>query len=341
MNIDDFIVTAKEVIYALKQDSLSRRESSSIEFKETYRSGPYERFSKSLAAFANNSGGMIIFGIKDSPRIPLGLDKSVKFNEDRFRNIANNHFYPELEWEFKEFDLDKETYGLLLIHEGEQKPHVCIKQWSNEVTDGVIYYRYRGENLAIRSADLIKLLESRLRKELLSMSEQVSTIAKAKPQNTAVLDLDKGKITGSAGNLYIENDLLGKVKFIKRGKLSSRGSPTLRVIGDVQPVKTVLSEDSDAVPIQINESNFLRYTPMTYNDIMSELTKSVVGFSRTNEFFKVFKSLREDQQEKTTYLRKLNPSNKSEVGKWWYSVQFIQLVKARLDEVGLFKEHMK
>jgi len=34
-----------------------------------------------MAAFANNRGGIIIFGVKDNPRIPIGIRK------EKFDNI--------------------------------------------------------------------------------------------------------------------------------------------------------------------------------------------------------------------------------------------------------------
>ena len=54
---------------------LKQRESSTIEFKESFNFGNMPKYSKTMAAFANNKGGYILFGIKDSPRELIGTDK--------------------------------------------------------------------------------------------------------------------------------------------------------------------------------------------------------------------------------------------------------------------------
>ena len=46
-----------------------------------------------------------------------------------------------------------------------------------------------------------------------------------------------GEVSGERGKFVIDEDLLGKVKFITEGRLNeSSGAPTLRVVGDVVPM---------------------------------------------------------------------------------------------------------
>ena len=55
------------------------RESVHLEFKESFNGNAYDKYMKTMAAFANNSGGYIVFGISDSPRTAKGLsEKSLK-----------------------------------------------------------------------------------------------------------------------------------------------------------------------------------------------------------------------------------------------------------------------
>lgn len=49
------------------------REGSTIEFKESYNHAGMAQYFKTMAAFANNSGGYIIFGVGDRPRRLIGL----------------------------------------------------------------------------------------------------------------------------------------------------------------------------------------------------------------------------------------------------------------------------
>ena len=49
------------------------REGSTIEFKESYNHSGMAQYFKAIAAFANNNGGYILFGVGDKPRRLLGL----------------------------------------------------------------------------------------------------------------------------------------------------------------------------------------------------------------------------------------------------------------------------
>ena len=51
-----------------------------MEFKESFNWSSKDKYAKSIAAFANNLGGFIIFGIKNNPRDLVGL-KSNNFDE--------------------------------------------------------------------------------------------------------------------------------------------------------------------------------------------------------------------------------------------------------------------
>ena len=60
---------------------LSRRESYDLEFKQSFHYGDsLVDYIRSLVGMANNRGGRIIFGVKDSPREPIGLINA-KFDE--------------------------------------------------------------------------------------------------------------------------------------------------------------------------------------------------------------------------------------------------------------------
>ena len=52
------------------------RESQTLEFKESFNFAGLEEYLKDFAAFANNKGGILVFGVTDSPnREPKGLSK--------------------------------------------------------------------------------------------------------------------------------------------------------------------------------------------------------------------------------------------------------------------------
>lgn len=85
------------------ENYIKARESTTIEYKESYNHGSMAQYFKTMAAFANTDGGYIIFGITDSPRTFKGLSdkgklqfENIKIEE--FTNNLNEYFQPSIKW---------------------------------------------------------------------------------------------------------------------------------------------------------------------------------------------------------------------------------------------------
>ena len=52
-------------------------ESSNVEFKEKVEYGKPKSWLKSVSAFANSNGGILLFGIRDVDKLPIGLNDVV------------------------------------------------------------------------------------------------------------------------------------------------------------------------------------------------------------------------------------------------------------------------
>ena len=53
---------------------LKKRESYNLEYKQNFQLGDnLLKYIKTLVGMANNKGGQIIFGVQDSPHVPLGM----------------------------------------------------------------------------------------------------------------------------------------------------------------------------------------------------------------------------------------------------------------------------
>ena len=53
--------------------TLKSRESATVEFKQAFNKNSFSKYAKTMSAFANHRGGSIIFGVKDRPRMLIGL----------------------------------------------------------------------------------------------------------------------------------------------------------------------------------------------------------------------------------------------------------------------------
>ncbi|MFT7593075.1 MAG: putative HTH transcriptional regulator [Paracoccaceae bacterium] len=69
------MIDKKEIIsfLAVKGPHLFHRESQTLEFKEQFNFAGLADYLRDFAAFANNRGGYLIFGVADSPRVASGL----------------------------------------------------------------------------------------------------------------------------------------------------------------------------------------------------------------------------------------------------------------------------
>jgi predicted HTH transcriptional regulator len=98
---------------------LKKRESFDLEYKENFQLGDnLVKYIKTLAGMANNKGGIILFGVKDSPHIPLGMQNN-KFTEIDPRKIdkeIREYFSPELIWETYIQIFDNKSFGTALRH---------------------------------------------------------------------------------------------------------------------------------------------------------------------------------------------------------------------------------
>ncbi len=224
------------------------RESSSLEFKESFGWASLPKYLKTSAAYANTKGGYIVFGIANKPHRLCGLSgTSLKLFEDidpeKMSRNFNEHFAPEIEWTIQEYELQGKVFGILYIHEAKDKPVVCTKDVGKYLKESDIYYRYRGRSERIKYPELRAMLEAKRESEQRLWMQHLENIARIGVREAGIFDLHTGSVTGSGGSFLIDESLLGQLSFIKEGEFSEvKGKPTLKLIGHVEPlVGTVIS----------------------------------------------------------------------------------------------------
>lgn len=224
------------------------RESAEIEYKLSFTKADFRDYARTMAAMANASGGVIVFGIENTHREFKGLQGNAL---ERFETldakdltvILNNHFEPEILWDVQPHDYNGNRYGVIVVHESTEKPIICkLSEGKNELTEGAIYYRYRGRTETIRFAEMRRMIDFIRKREQHVWMRHLAAIAAAGVQNAAVIDIATGKISSEQGRFLIDKDVASKLKFIKEGSFSEKeGAPTLKVLGPAQIVDTVVN----------------------------------------------------------------------------------------------------
>src|SRR5690606_29941478 len=155
-----------------------------LEFKENFNIGSIinGELSKTFAAFANANGGVIIFGVQDNPRKPIGLSNNnfENLEEEKLSENLNSQFSPEILFEIYSFSYQNMNFGAIIISKSEIKSIVCIKGGKKN-REGDIFYRYFGRSEKIKHAELLAILDEIKQLEQRKWMDHIQNIAKIGP----------------------------------------------------------------------------------------------------------------------------------------------------------------
>ena len=91
-------------ILSLREGSskiLKNRESTQIEFKQSFNLASLPQYSRTMAAYANTEGGFLVFGVKNAPREIVGVNvrRFDSIESAKITSFLNDHLSPEISWE--------------------------------------------------------------------------------------------------------------------------------------------------------------------------------------------------------------------------------------------------
>ena len=191
---------------------------------------------KAIAGLANNKGGHILFGIQDGTGAVVGM------SDNKFQtldpSILNSHLLSTLDpvpsLTKIALSIGGKSVGALYVDKHPDAPVIALKNFGTDVREGSIYFRYVGETRQIKPGELRQVIKLREQKAIEEFSRRMSRVAAG---SEATIDLDLGEVSGKSGRFVIDKDLLPSIQFIREGDFSEvKGAPTLRVVGEVQPI---------------------------------------------------------------------------------------------------------
>lgn len=266
------------------------RERSNLEFKESFSLAGLAEYFKDFAGFSNNQGGYLIFGIKNSPRIPAGLSESSKemfekIDPETISGHLNEIFSPAISWEQREITLYNRTFGIIYIAEAKSKPVIAKKdEGRNVIKNGEVYYRYAGRTQKIEYAELESIINNRVEENNQHWLDLMAKIGKIGPSKAAILDTEKGVIEKDTNNiLVLDNGLIDKIKFIREGQFDEKdGATTLKLVGEVLPI--------DQVEVtKVLRKNITDLYPYSYTEMFANIRSNLenVKQNEVNEIIKI------------------------------------------------------
>lgn len=153
-------------------DRLIKREDKNHEFKASFNMANAAMYLKTIAAFANNEGGYIIFGVQDKPHTMLGLDEKAlgRFSSlpvEKFTQLFQEYFAPDIEWTNCIYEYKSLSFGIIYIYPAKVKPVICKKLYDGgnnskySLKESDIYYRYGGRTERIKYPELQRIIDEK------------------------------------------------------------------------------------------------------------------------------------------------------------------------------------
>ena len=101
----------------LKGNHLYHREGQELEFKEQFNLAGLADYFRDFAAFSNNRGGYLIFGVKDSPRVLTGLSRKAekqfdKIDPEKITGYLLEIFTSDICWDQAKIEINRRSLGV-------------------------------------------------------------------------------------------------------------------------------------------------------------------------------------------------------------------------------------
>ncbi len=106
----------------MKLKDYERVESSNIDFKEKVEYNKPKSWLKSISAFANMKGGILLFGIRDFDRKPIGL-KNIVEDSEKVSQLINNKITPLPRYEINTFRENEMDFMEIKVGDGPRTPY--------------------------------------------------------------------------------------------------------------------------------------------------------------------------------------------------------------------------
>jgi hypothetical protein len=295
MLIDENTIIA---LLKTKKGFMFHREGQELEYKEQFNFAGLSEYLRDFAGFANNKGGFIIFGIKDSPRRPVGLnDKSKEQFEKIDPAIISEGildlFSTYIFWDQCLIEIKGKAFGVFKINESEKKPIIAKKNDGdkNLIKNCEIYYRYGGRTQQIQYAELKEILDEKIEENNRAWQDLMTKIAHTGPENAAIINTESGLVSKGDSRLFlIDENLAKKLDFSKKDQGSRTQLTSYKLVENVYPVKTIE-----------REANRLERYPYSATQLAG-LIKERLPDVKLNEIWKKIKEHGlKDNEEYSTY----------------------------------------
>ncbi|WP_082914957.1 AlbA family DNA-binding domain-containing protein [Paramagnetospirillum marisnigri] len=209
---------------------VTNRESEHREFKLSFDMDKIWKYAQTIAAFANRDGGVIFFGIKNSPKELVGVSGAEP--EDLVvANFLKEYFEPEIQFIIGSKVLHDRKVLYILVSPSGDKPVICKKKKVQQfrekgkadqelLREGAVYYRYSSSNGEIKHPELRKILDERVQRVFHSLVDNITLINKVGHDRVAIVDAAGLSGDDKTATVYITTETAKNMNWIRKGRFS-------------------------------------------------------------------------------------------------------------------------
>lgn len=129
---------------------INRGENEFVEFKEGLKHA--DDVMKTIVAFANTNGGVIIFGVKDDGSI-VGYNEPAQNTRNRLERMISSKCDPPVDFSVKRIEFDNTGITYIKIPKGKSRLYA--------VTNGPIYVRRGASDIFIKPSEIIEIFSTK------------------------------------------------------------------------------------------------------------------------------------------------------------------------------------
>lgn len=259
---------------------IKRRESHCIEFKSVFdwqNESSRANYCKSLAAFSNNNGGAIFFGIENKPHKIVGITNFEDIDDADITNYINEIFTPFIHFERRTYEFRGMTIGIFYSSRNKSRPIICAKDTSKTHSSD-IYFRYSAKSTKIKAGDLIRLIQDVKEEESNKWLKLLDNIGKIGIENTHLLNSQSGEIISDNNTFLLDEELLKQIKIIDKYSIQEDGQPAVKIIGQIPELARVIKKSA----VMYEEDLFKEFLINKHDFRAEELLKFVCNMNSSS-----------------------------------------------------------
>lgn len=238
----------------MKLENYEKIESSNIDFKEKLELKKPKTWLKSVSAFANTNGGILLFGIRDVDREAIGLENIIQDSE-KVSQLINEKISPLPRYELNSFVEADKDFLEVKIGDGPKTPYYYVSDGRKEAyiragNESILAPKHILDNLILKGQNTtFDELPSKYKSTDVSFTLLNATLKKEtgkelnKEKELISLELmtNDGKIT-NAGLLLSDQGVLNQSRiFCTRWKGVVKGSIQGDAIDDKEYTGSIIS----------------------------------------------------------------------------------------------------